>query len=87
MEHGLLTGVVDTTRAAYGGDHTGKIFTVFLGKCVSNDRSIIGTARCHGVNQRECRFAFIEIVADLLSRDLGVTGVVENIVNHLKGNA
>jgi NAD-dependent DNA ligase len=87
MEHGLFTSVVNTTRAAYGGNHTGQVLAVFLGKCVANDGCIIGAARCHCVNQRKCRFAFIEIVTDLLSRDLGIAGVVENIVNHLKGNA
>ena len=46
-----------------------------------------GIAALHGGDQWQRGFAFAQVVAQVLAHDGGVAGVVQHVVDHLKGGA
>ena len=50
-------------------------------------RALVNIPALHGNDQRQRRFAFPQIVAQIFSHDLRITVVIQHVVNHLKGGA
>ena len=82
-----LRGVAERTRGFDGLTDVLEILDAAFLDGAAYQAGLGFGALAHGVDQRQGRFAFGQVVADVLAEGLGVALVIQQIVDQLEGNA
>src|SRR3954463_8156862 len=85
--HGLLARIVQRAAVSDSVQHRLEFFEPALLDGCTYDAGLAGIALAHGIDQRQRRLAFSEIVAQILAGLPMIARVVEYIVDQLECSA